>query len=88
MPALAIEVEPCHVGRAYVEVSACQLFVDDEALELASDRRARGQPQRQPSPHALIDHEQLQVLADPLVIPLLRLLQELEVVLEVFRGRP
>src|SRR5205823_3002853 len=86
--ALPVQAEPRHIGSAHVEVPAGELFVDDETLELASDRGAVGEPQRQAWSDAIVDREELEVLAQLLVVALLGLLEELEMVVELFGRWP
>ena len=83
-----VKVETRDVRRAHVQVPARKLLVDDEALQLAPDRGAVGQPQRQARANALVDGEELQLLAEPLVVALLGLLEELQVVVELLRRGP
>ncbi len=78
-----VKLETRDVRRAHVQVSARQLFIDDEALQLAADRGAVGQPQRQAGANALVDDEELQLFAEPLVVALLGLLEELQVFVEL-----
>jgi len=83
-----VQVEMSNVGRPHMQVSACELLVDDEPLELAADGGAVRQPERKASPNAFVDHEQLQVLPKLLVVALLGFLEELHVVLERARCLP
>src|SRR5258708_27591826 len=71
-----------------MQVAPRKLFVDDEALELTSDGCSIGQPEGRAGTDSVVDHEELQVLAQLLVVALLRLLEELQVVLELARRLP
>src|SRR5207244_11507126 len=55
---------------------------------LAPDGGSVRKPHRKPRADAVVDQEQLEVLAELLVVPLLRLLEELEVVVELFLRLP
>ena len=88
MAALPEQVQPRDIRRAHVEVAARELLVDDETLQLATDRRPVGQPQREARTDPVVDSEKLQVLAELLVVAELGLFQELHVVLELARRRP
>src|SRR5690242_21794374 len=88
MAALPEQLQARDVGRAHVQVAARELLVDDEPLELATDGRAVGEPQRESRTDAVVDSEQLEVLAELLVVPLLGVLEELQVIVELLLRLP
>ena len=81
--ALPVQVESCHVRGPDVEITARQLLIHDEALELAPDGGAVRKPERQAWPDTIVDREELQVLAQLLVVALFRLFEELQVIVEL-----
>ena len=86
--ALLVQVELRQVRRDDVLVAAPQLFVDDPALELAPDGRAVGQPDDLAQADPFVEGEDLQLFAQLLVVALLRLLEELHVVVELALRHP
>ncbi len=88
MARLDEEVEPGHLGGDHVLVTTRQLLVDDPALQLAADGGAVGQPDRQSQASSRIEREELELLAQLLVVALLGLGQHLQVGLQVLLGRP
>src|SRR5712692_4081877 len=88
MPALAVKVELGNVRRDDVLVTPAQLLVHDPPFELAPDCRSVRQPDHLPDTHTLVQGEELQLLAQLLVVALLGLLEELHVLVELFRCSP
>ena len=60
------------VRRGDALVAGLELQLHGELLQLVADHRAGRQPQRQPAPDVVVQHEQVQLPAELLVIPLLR----------------
>src|SRR5712691_639884 len=74
--------------RDNVAVAAPELLIDDPAFELSPDGCAVRQPDHLAYSDPFVQREKLQLLPQLLVIALLRLFEELEVVVELLLGRP
>ena len=62
-----------------VLVPSLRFEIEDVLLQQPADRRAFGQPQRQPGAHFLADGEQLELLAEAAVIATLGILEPREI---------
>ena len=71
-----------------MQVAAPQLLIHDPPLELSPDRGPVWKPDHLADAHSLVEGEKLQLLAQLLVVSLLRLLQELEVFVLLLLGGP
>src|SRR5215467_7041466 len=88
VPALPVEVELAHHRRHHVPVAAGQLLVDDPALQLAPDRGAVGEPEHVADPRPLVQREDAELPAEPFVVPLLRLRQRPQVLVQLLLREP
>ena len=88
MAAADEEVLLGQVRRAHPLVAVPVLHLLGQPLELADDRGAGGLPQRQAGPHLLVEGEDLQLLAELAVVAQLRLLEQVEVALELLLVAP
>ena len=74
-----VQLHVAHAGGHHVLVAQMELLVPDIVLQLTPDGVALGQQHGQAPAHQIVGHKQLQLPADPAVIPALCLLQPLEV---------
>ena len=84
VPAGLIELQLGDVRAEHLLVSLLAQLLGDEVLKLLAHDRAVGGPQHEPLPDRLVDVEQSELLAEQPVIALLRLLQLVEIVGQLF----
>jgi len=76
-------LQPSDVRREHLAIPLPPEVLADEVLKLLADHRPLGLPQHQPLPHLLVDGKQSQRRPQHPVVALLRLLQHLQVVVEL-----
>ena len=82
----AVKLEPADVGREDLVVALLAQLVRDECLQLLAHDRAGGRPEDQSLADHVVDHEELEVLAELAVVAELGLLELVEVGVELGRG--
>ncbi len=78
------QVHAHHVRRIDERIPATQVLVAHPVLHRLADDAALGMPENQPRPGQFLDGEQVELLAQYAVVALLRLLDLLQVLVEVF----
>ncbi len=78
-----VEIELADVRREDLVVSLLPQFLADEVLELLADDRAVRGPEHEALADLFIDVEQAELLAEDPMVPLLRLFEQLQVLLQL-----
>ena len=80
------ELVPVHVRRRHEDVVPPVQLLAEELLDLAPDDRAARVPEDQPGAGLLVDRDQVEVLAEAAVVPLLGLFEPRQMRLELGLG--
>ena len=77
------QVHARHVRGVHQRVAALQVLVAHPVFHLLADEAALGMPEDQPRPRQLLDGEQVELLAQHAMVALLRLLDLVQILVEV-----